>query len=75
MHDFELFQEKGWTNKFNEIKSKYGIYGVLGNHEYISDKENEFIKEMQASSGTWGPPARIGTDSEIVVVNLKFNKR
>lgn len=48
---------------------------MLGNHEYISDKENEFIKEMQANSGTWGPPARIGTDSEIVVVNLKFNKR
>lgn len=29
---------------------------------------------ISSGYGTWGPPIRIGTDSEIVVVNMSFNK-
>lgn len=34
-------------NDFRKIKSKYGVYTILGNHEYISgvDKSVQFIKD------------------------------
>ena len=39
--------DKGFAEVFKEIRTKYGIYMSLGNHEYISDlsKSMKFLKE------------------------------
>lgn len=34
-------------NEFKNIKSKYGVYSITGNHEYYSDNVSETIKYMK----------------------------
>lgn len=46
-----------------QYKYSYGLNKV-GNMDLI----------VSSGYGTWGPPVRIGTDGEIVIVNMKFNK-
>lgn len=40
--DVEFFIEEKMVDRFEKIESKYGVYGVLGNHEYIGGSEEEF---------------------------------
>ena len=41
--------------------NNYGLY-----------KNNDFYSIVSSGYSTWGPPIRIGTKSEIVVINVKF---
>ena len=47
--DFDVrpLYDQNMADVFKQIKSKYGIYGVMGNHEYISgaDKSTEFYEK------------------------------
>ncbi|NDV84030.1 metallophosphoesterase [Bacteroides sp. 51] len=47
--DFDVrpLYDQNMAEVFKQIKSKYGIYGVMGNHEYIAgaDKSTEFYEE------------------------------
>lgn len=45
-----------------QFKYSYGFY-----------KENNMNVIVSSGLGTWGPPIRIGTSSEIEIVNIKFN--
>ncbi len=44
-----------------EYKYNYGLY-----------KKNKMHIIVSSGLGTWGPPTRIGTDSEIEIMNIKF---
>lgn len=46
-----------------QYKYSYGIHKVENMNLVVS-----------SGYGTWGPPIRIGTDGEIVVINMEFNK-
>lgn len=47
--DVEYFIEEKMVDRFERIESRYGIYGVLGNHEYIGGSEERF-EEILADS-------------------------
>ncbi|OHW63232.1 putative metallophosphoesterase [Andreesenia angusta] len=40
--DVEYFIDEKMADRLEKIDSKYGVYGVLGNHEYIGGSEEEF---------------------------------
>lgn len=46
-----------------QYKYSYGIHKARNMNLIVS-----------SGYGTWGPPIRIGTDGEIVVINMEFNK-
>lgn len=48
------------TNLIYEVS--WGYKKIKNTHYYIS-----------CGVGTWGPPVRIGSDSELIVLNVKFN--
>ncbi|MHB8126670.1 MAG: metallophosphoesterase [Desulfitobacteriaceae bacterium] len=45
----ETFIEKEITANFPNLKTKYGIYAVLGNHEYIGGHADEVTKFLNAA--------------------------
>lgn len=49
------------------------ITNKLYDDDYGYLKKNNFNLIVTSGYGTWGPPIRIGTSSEIVHVNIKFN--
>ncbi|MGB3101374.1 MAG: metallophosphoesterase [Psychrobacillus psychrotolerans] len=44
------FVEKGMSEVMKQLQSTYGIYGVLGNHEYYGKKIPLLVEEMEASN-------------------------
>ncbi|MEK4243943.1 metallophosphoesterase [Psychrobacillus sp. FSL K6-2684] len=44
------FVKKGMSEVMKQLRSTYGNYGVLGNHEYYGKKIPLLIEEMEASS-------------------------
>ncbi len=44
------FVKKGMSEVMKQLESTYGIYGVLGNHEYYGGKIPLLIEEMKASN-------------------------
>ncbi|PRR83813.1 metallophosphoesterase [Clostridium vincentii] len=58
-HKGQLFPESFITNKIYELD-----YGYL--------KKNNSKIIVSSGYGTWGPPIRLGSRSEIVEINLKF---
>lgn len=49
---------------------------LITKYMYVNDyglyKKNDFISIVSSGYSTWGPPIRIGTKSEIVVIDVKF---
>lgn len=44
------FVKNGMSEVMKQLKSAYGVYGVLGNHEYYGKKIPQLIEEMEASN-------------------------
>ena len=57
------FVQKGMSEVMKQLQSTYGIYGVLGNHEYYGKKIPLLVEEMAASN------VRILLDETILVAN------
>jgi hypothetical protein len=48
--DPKWFVKEGMADVMKQLTSTYGVYGVLGNHEYYGKKIPEFVKEMENSN-------------------------
>jgi uncharacterized protein len=46
--DIEPFIRYGMAEQMKELTAPLGTFAVLGNHEYIGGKINEFVKQMKA---------------------------
>ncbi|TSI05999.1 metallophosphoesterase [Lysinibacillus sp. BW-2-10] len=60
------FVEEGMNEVMKQLKATYGVYGVLGNHEYYGGKIPEFVEEMKESN------VQILMDETILVGNRFF---
>ncbi|MHC1684813.1 MAG: metallophosphoesterase [Clostridiaceae bacterium] len=70
--DFDL-QLSGHTHNGQFFPNVY-LTHLQYDYSYGYHKINNLNLIISSGYGTWGPPVRIGTDSEIVVVNMEFNK-
>ncbi|GLC88071.1 metallophosphoesterase [Lysinibacillus piscis] len=48
--DPKWFVEDGMADVMKQLTSTYGVYGVLGNHEYYGKKIPEFVEEMKKAN-------------------------
>ena len=44
--------ETGMKDVMQQLKATYGVYGILGNHEYYGNKIDEFVEVMKESNVT-----------------------
>ncbi|MBD2845798.1 metallophosphoesterase [Paenibacillus sp. IB182496] len=49
--DLRPFVEQQMAATMRGLKAKYGVYAVLGNHEYIGGQPDEFARLMQEEAG------------------------
>ena len=61
----EYLENKGFDKVLKKMKSKYGVYGVLGNHEYIGNL-NKNIEYLD------GCGIKILRDESIIIKRLEF---
>lgn len=47
--DINILKEKNMKEIFNKIKSKFGSFAVLGNHEHIGGQTNQEIHDIEAA--------------------------
>jgi len=45
--DPKWFVDEGMADVMKQLTTTYGVYGVLGNHEYYGKKIPEFVEEME----------------------------
>ena len=64
-------QLSGHTHKAQQWPFQYIAYAVYKQFTYDLQKLNELQVYTSSGVGTWGPPIRVGTNSEIVVITFK----
>lgn len=67
-------QLSGHTHKGQFFPGNF-ITDLIYEDDYGYFKKNNFNLIVTSGYGTWGPPIRIGTSSEIVHVTLNFNRK
>ncbi|MEH7388549.1 metallophosphoesterase, partial [Bacillus sp. JJ1521] len=50
------------------------ITGMLYENDYGILKKGDLHSIVSSGFGTWGPPLRLGTRSEVVLINVEFKK-
>jgi len=48
--DINPFLNHNMANEFSNLKSKYGVFATLGNHDIITKSENELVKLLKENS-------------------------
>ncbi|MGG7144304.1 metallophosphoesterase [Clostridium nigeriense] len=48
--DIKPFLNHNMANEFSSLKSKYGVFATLGNHDIITKSENEIVKILKENS-------------------------
>lgn len=48
--DINPFLNHNMANEFSNLKSKYGVFATLGNHDIITKSENEIVKLLKENS-------------------------
>ena len=69
--DPKWFAKDGMADVMKQLTSTYGVYGVLGNHEYYGKKIPEFIKEMENANVKVLCDETIRIDNVIVLTGLE----
>ena len=64
-------QLSGHTHRGQMIPFVYLAESLYRGYEYGFHREGEFSIYISSGLGTFGPPIRIGTESEIVLIRLK----
>ncbi|PJI08973.1 MULTISPECIES: metallophosphoesterase [Clostridium] len=60
--------KKYYGREFKNIKSKYGVYSITGNHEYYSDNVSETIKYMKKANVRTLQDEAVKVDNSFYVV-------
>ena len=61
----------GIFNLIDIVILGFGFYALYS--AYVLKKEGKMYSVVTSGVGVWGPGMRVGTDSEIVLINLEFN--